>query len=80
VHPGDELLGLGAALLSTGTACVVCTAVPIADRPALSLMVALHRHLRAGLSPAEALCLLRGAAADPVSAAVAAGLGCLGAG
>jgi hypothetical protein len=80
VHPGDELLGLAAALLSTGTAAVVCTAVPIPDRVALSLMVALHGHLRAGLCAAEALYRIRCDATDPVSAAVAAGLGCLGAG
>ncbi len=80
VHPGDELLGLGAALLSAGTTAVVCTAIPVPDRSTRRLMLALHRHLKAGAGPAEALRRVRVAAADPVSRAAATGFGCIGAG
>ncbi len=55
VHPGDELLGLAAALLGLGTRSLVATVVPVPDRTSRPLMLRLHRHLDAGLGPAAAL-------------------------
>jgi hypothetical protein len=54
-HPGDELLGLSAALLGLGTRTIIASVVPVADTTARRLMVALHRELAAGRPPAAAL-------------------------
>jgi hypothetical protein len=55
LHPGDELLGLAAALLGMGTRTIVASVVPVRDTTARRLMLAFHRHLAAGLEPAAAL-------------------------
>jgi tetratricopeptide (TPR) repeat protein len=55
VMVGDELLGLSSALFSLGTSTVVGSVVPVRDESARELMVAFHRRLAAGRSPAEAL-------------------------
>jgi tetratricopeptide (TPR) repeat protein len=62
VHPGDELQGVVGAVLSLGTRAVVASVVPVPDVAAVPLMLALHRELRSGRSPATALAR---AAADP---------------
>jgi len=54
-HPGDELLGLSAALLGMGAASLVAPVVPVHDEAAAELMVALHERLQAGDAPAVAL-------------------------
>ena len=54
-HPGDELLGLSAALLASGTRTIVASVVPVPDAAARRLMLAFHRRLAAGASPAAAL-------------------------
>jgi CHAT domain-containing protein len=54
-HPGDELLGLSAALLASGTRTIVASVVPVPDAAARRLMLAFHRRLDAGASPAAAL-------------------------
>jgi CHAT domain len=54
-HPGDELLGLTAALLGMGTRTVVASVVPVPDAAARRLMLAFHQHLLAGDAPAAAL-------------------------
>ena len=54
-RPGDELLGFAAALIGMGTRTVIASVVPVPDASARRLMVALHRHLRTGHSPALAL-------------------------
>ena len=54
-HPGDELLGLAAALLATGTRTIVATVVSVPDADARPLMLAFHRRLAAGAEPAHAL-------------------------
>ena len=54
-HPGDELLGLSAALLASGTRTIVASVVPVPDAAARRLMLAFHRRLAAGESPAAAL-------------------------
>lgn len=55
VHPGEELMGLTAALLGTGTANVLASVLPVQDSTAPHLMAHLHRRLAAGMSPAAAL-------------------------
>lgn len=55
VHPGDELMGLAAALLARGTATLVASVVPVPDERAVVIMTALHAGLRGGLAPAAAL-------------------------
>lgn len=55
VRPGDEVIGLAAALLRAGAAAVVASVLPVPDEPAMALMAALHAGLSAGLGPAAAL-------------------------
>jgi Tfp pilus assembly protein PilF len=55
VRPGDEVMGLVAALLSLGTRSVVASVVPVEDKASEQLMVALHQRLLAGEFPAVAL-------------------------
>jgi hypothetical protein len=54
-RPGDELLGVAAALIGMGTRTVIASVVPVPDAAAKRLMIALHAHLRTGHSPAVAL-------------------------
>jgi CHAT domain len=72
-HPGDELLGLAAALLGMGTRTVVASVVPVPDAAARRVMLAFHQHLLAGLTPAAAL-------ARAQARARTAGFVCLGTG
>jgi len=51
----DELLGLVSALIPLGTKGLVASVVPVNDRAAAPLMVALHRRLKAGDRLADAL-------------------------
>ena len=77
-HPGDELLGLSAALLASGTRTIIASVVPVPDAAARRLMVAFHRRLAAGASPASALAEAQaGLRADQRALA---GFLCLGAG
>ena len=55
VRPGDELMGLAAALLVRGTATLVASVVPVPDERTVAVMTALHRGLRRGLPPSAAL-------------------------
>ncbi len=55
VRPGDEVMGLVAALLTLGARSVVASVVPVEDLAGEALMVALHRRLLAGDPPAVAL-------------------------
>jgi len=55
VCPGDELMGLAAALFTLGTRCLIAAVVPVADRFARVLMIELHDALRSGMAPAAAL-------------------------
>ncbi|HEU0086682.1 MAG TPA: CHAT domain-containing protein [Pseudonocardiaceae bacterium] len=54
-RPGDELLGMTAALLHTGVASVVAGVARISDAVACEVMVDYHRALRAGAPPSAAL-------------------------
>ncbi len=73
LHPGDELLGLAAALLGMGTRTIIASVVPVRDAAAKRLMLAFHRNLLAGLGPASAL-------AQAQVWAPVAGFVCLGSG
>jgi len=55
LHPGDELLGLAAALLGMGTRTVVASVVPVPDAESRRVMLAFHRELARGARPPEAL-------------------------
>jgi tetratricopeptide (TPR) repeat protein len=75
----DELLGLGAALLSLGTAGIVSSVAVVHDEATVAVMEALHQELRSGGGLAEALLAARvGAAHDPTLAATAASFTALG--
>lgn len=54
-RPGDESLGVATALLAAGAATVVASVVRVADDVAERVMVAFHRRLAAGDTPAAAL-------------------------
>jgi CHAT domain-containing protein len=55
VLPGDELLGTSAALMSLGVRALAAPLVPIADRAAVPVALALHRGLRRGRPLADSL-------------------------
>lgn len=59
VGPGDEPLGLAAALLGLGVRSVLAAAGPLDDEVAARVMVSYHRGLAAGLPAAESLRLTR---------------------
>lgn len=54
-RPGDERLGMTAALLAAGVGSVVAGVARVDDRVSAMVAAAHHRGLAAGLSPAEAL-------------------------
>lgn len=83
LRPGDELMGLAAAVLSLGTRNLIASVVAVPDEQTASLMLDVHRHLRRGATPAEALCRAQAAtmgAGDMRAIAAAAGFICFGAG
>jgi CHAT domain-containing protein len=73
VRPGDELMGLAAAVTALGTRTLVASVVPVADRRSREYMEQLHDRLIAGERPATAV------AATTASTGVD-GFVCLGAG
>lgn len=77
VRPGDEVLGLVAALLAQGTRTVIASVLPVGDAATAPMMLEFHRRLMAGDRPALALCGAQAAADDAVTAASFA---CFGAG
>jgi tetratricopeptide (TPR) repeat protein len=83
VCAGDELLGLSTAFLAKGTRQIVASVIPIPDAETVPLMVAFHRRIVAGDSPAEALASAQQGLHDsdggPAMAA-AAGFICIGSG
>lgn len=82
VLAGDELLGLGAAMLSGDTRHLVASVVPVPDAATAPLMLELHRRLLSGDTVAGALARAQANvdASDPAALAAAAGFICLGAG
>ena len=94
VHPGDELMGTSAALLSLGTRAIVSSVAPVPEDGVSPVMIALHSGLARGqgLAPAlaaaqaralpEKLSILELASGDPGAreALAACAFVCLGAG
>jgi CHAT domain-containing protein len=62
VHPGNELLGVTAALLRLGAQSLVASTLPVPDAASRSLMTAVHRGMVAGLSVSESLAQARASA------------------
>jgi tetratricopeptide (TPR) repeat protein len=58
LRPGDEPLGLTAALLALGARSVVGAVAPVLDAVAADAMASYHRHLAAGQSAASALAMV----------------------
>jgi hypothetical protein len=54
-HPGDELLGLAAALLAMRTRTIIASVVPVPDAASRRLMLAFHHELAKGTPAAVAL-------------------------
>ncbi|MER7276123.1 CHAT domain-containing protein [Dactylosporangium sp. NPDC000244] len=79
VHPGDELMGLVAALLNMGTATVIASTGPVDDGATRHLMRAFYGRLATGLGPAAALAAAQ-ASAGPRDRASAESFVCFGAG
>lgn len=80
IRPGDEVMGLAAALFSLGTRTLVATVLPVPDSATRRLMLDFHRRLRAGEAPAVALARAQTSARGDPSSAAAAAFVCLGAG
>jgi CHAT domain-containing protein len=80
VLPGDELMGLAACVLAQGTTALVAPILPVPDADTHPVMLALHRNLRAGSRPAQALAAVRNEMADGPHELTAAIFTCLGAG
>ena len=74
VHVGDELIGTASALIGLGVRWVIAPVMPVPDGSTVAFMVALHRLMGAGWTPASALA---GAARDQ-DEAVAAAFICIG--
>jgi hypothetical protein len=55
VHPGDELMGTSAALLSMGADTIIASVAPVQDSGVKPVMQSLHEGLAAGAGPAAAL-------------------------
>jgi tetratricopeptide (TPR) repeat protein len=82
VRPGDELMGLAAALLALGTRALVASVGLAPDRATRPIMLALHDGLRAGARPSAALAAALADADDgpPEAYAARRAFVCLGAG
>ncbi|MDQ6614191.1 MAG: CHAT domain-containing protein [Actinomycetota bacterium] len=59
VRTGDELLGTAAALIGLGVRSVVAPVMPVPDGSTAPFMIALHRRIQLGETPAEALVTAR---------------------
>ena len=55
VRPGDEILGLTAAMLHVGTTTVVSSVARVPDDLAVPVMAEYHRAVVGGAEPAQAL-------------------------
>jgi tetratricopeptide (TPR) repeat protein len=79
VCAGDELLGLAATFIASGTAHLIASVLCLPDAATAPLMIDFHRQLSRGHAPAEALAAVTAAAdGEPTSIAAAAGFICLG--
>jgi CHAT domain-containing protein len=59
VGVGDELIGTASALPGIGVRTVIAPLTVVNDGATVSVMELLHRHLRAGSAPGEALARVR---------------------
>jgi CHAT domain-containing protein len=76
----DELLGLVSSLIPLGAGGILASVVPVNDRAAVPLMLALHDALRGGATLPEALLKARARSGDdPVSLATGLSFIALGA-
>ncbi|MEV0390951.1 CHAT domain-containing protein [Nonomuraea sp. NPDC050643] len=73
VRAGDELLGFTAALLYLGTSTVISSLTRVPDQVAEQVMLAYHRSVADGASPADALAAA--SAGEPASTFVCFGAG-----
>ena len=64
-RPGDELLGMTAALLQAGAGSVMASVARVSDATAREVAMDYHAGLRAGRAPSEALAEVTAAAASP---------------
>jgi tetratricopeptide (TPR) repeat protein len=64
VHPGDELMGLSAALLGLGTRTIIATIGPVDDEVTGAFMIDVYRRLSSGAAPAVALAEAQATATD----------------
>jgi CHAT domain-containing protein len=80
VRPGDELMGVAAALLGLGTTSVLAPLLPIPDDLTRPLMQTLHRALKSGRPPSEALATAQATVPAGLARLAAATFVCLGAG
>jgi tetratricopeptide (TPR) repeat protein len=82
VRPGDELMGLAAALFMLGTRTLVASVVPIADAATREPMLSFHRALATGVEPATALAGIqaRTAGGDDQAFAASVSFACFGTG
>ena len=80
VLPGDELMGMAAAVLAQGTTALVAPILPVPDADTRPVMLALHRLLAAGRAPAQALAEVRRTAYGGPHELTAALFTCIGAG
>jgi CHAT domain-containing protein len=82
VRPGDELMGLVAAVFMLGTRTLVASVVPIADAATRQPMLRFHRALAAGVGPAAALAGIQtqAAGADDQTFAASVSFACFGTG
>ena len=75
----DELLGLGATLLSLGSAGIISSVAMVNDEATVTVMEMVHGQLQRGAGLADALLAARvGAAGDPTLSATAASFTALG--
>jgi CHAT domain-containing protein len=80
---GDEVMGFAAVLLAQGTRALIATVLPVPARATVAMMIDLHRRLRDGQLPAQALQGAQNslrASGDPIDIATAAAFICFGAG
>lgn len=80
VESGDQLMGLAAALLALGTCTLIASVFPVPDEATRSLMVEVHRRLRGGVAPVEALAGAQAGARTETERVVSAAFVCFGSG
>jgi CHAT domain-containing protein len=87
IRPGDELMGLAAALLAQGTTAVVAPLLPVPDGATRPVVLAVHRALGEGASVPAALAVAGAVGGSDVAGTddeldrlTAAAFLCLGAG